>query len=80
MKYSIISFKKEKYNEDNFLVNQTTRMTVSRAAVCSTAYCVDGEKMWPYKFLRWLMNYNNVISPSIQKSASLPLVYLHSLL
>jgi len=37
-----ISFKREKYNEDNFLNKPT--MTAARAFVCSTAYCVNGEK------------------------------------
>ena len=42
-----ISFPREKYNEDNFLI-QTT-MTIAPATVCSTAYCVDGEKrVLPY--------------------------------
>jgi len=37
-----ISFKREKYNEDNFL-NKIT-FTVANTTVCSTAYCVEGEK------------------------------------
>jgi len=36
-------FKREKYNEDNFL-NQIT-MTVARATVYSSAYFMDGEKI-----------------------------------
>ena len=36
------SFKREKYNEDILLINQTT-MAIARDSLCSTAYYADGE-------------------------------------
>jgi len=39
----VLGLREKKYNEDNFL-NQTT-MAVARATVCSTTYCVNGEKI-----------------------------------
>ena len=49
-----ISFKREKYIQDNFL-NQTT-MAVAWDNVCSTAYCVDGDM----RVLLYASVYNTV--------------------